>query len=174
MPFAAFSRPTTGPIIHRETAGALDMIDGNTDDTIRGILTTTRRIALVGASAKPWRPSNSVMRFLLDRGYDVTPVNPGLAGQTIHGRTVVAKLADAAPLDMVDVFRNATHAEQLVDDVIRLGARTIWMQLGVVDQDAAAKAREAGITVVMDRCPVIEDRRIGPFAPEEPTKTRHH
>jgi predicted CoA-binding protein len=139
------------------------MLDGNTDDTIRDILTTTQRIALVGASAKAWRPSHGVMRFLLERGYDVTPVNPGLAGQTIHGRTVVASLADAAPLEMVDVFRASEHVGPLTEAAIRLGARTIWMQLGVIDQTAAAKARAAGITVVMDRCPVIEDRRLGPF-----------
>jgi len=139
------------------------MLDGNTDDTIRDILTTTRRIALVGASAKSWRPSNGVMRFLLGRGYDVTPVNPGLAGQTIHGRTVVASLADATPLDMVDVFRASIHVGALIDRAIDLGARIIWLQLGVIDHDAAAKARAAGIKVVMDRCPVIEDRRIGPF-----------
>jgi predicted CoA-binding protein len=139
------------------------MLDGNTDDTIRDILTTTQRIALVGASAKAWRPSHGVMRFLLERGYDVTPVNPGLAGQTIHGRTVVASLADAAPLEMVDVFRASEHVGPLTEEAIRLGARTIWMQLGVIDQTAAAKARAAGITVVMDRCPVIEDRRLGPF-----------
>ncbi len=141
------------------------MLDGNSDDTIREILTTTRRIALVGASAKSWRPSNSVMRFLLERGYDVTPVNPGLEGQSIHGRAVVASLADAGPLEMVDVFRASEHVAPLVEQAIALGARTIWMQLGVIDQDAAAKARAAGITVVMDRCPVIEDRRIGPFGP---------
>ena len=139
------------------------MLDGNSDDTIRGIFATTRRIALVGASAKPWRASHGVMRFLLDRGYDVTPVNPGLAGQTIHGRTVVGSLAEAGPLEMVDVFRASAHVGALVDRVIELGARTIWMQLGVVDVEAAAKARTHGITVVMDRCPVIEDRRIGPL-----------
>lgn len=139
------------------------MLDGNTDDTIRNILTTTRRIALVGASAKPWRASHEVMRFLLDRGYDVTPVNPGLAGETIHGRTVVASLAEAAPLEMVDVFRASVYVAALVDNAIELGAKTVWMQLGVIDQEAAEKARTAGITVVMDRCPVIEDRRIGPF-----------
>ena len=138
-------------------------IDDQTDETIRAIMTTTRRIALVGASAKPWRASHEVMRFLLDRGYDVTPVNPGLAGLTIHGRMVVARLADAGPLDMVDVFRNSAHVGPLVDDVVRLGARTIWMQLGVVDLAAAERARAAGIAVVMDRCPVIEDRRLGPF-----------
>ena len=138
-------------------------IDGLTDETIHAIMTTTRRIALVGASAKPWRASHEVMRFLLDHGYDVVPVNPGLAGQTIHGRTVVARLADAGTLDMVDVFRNSSHVGPLVDDAIRLGARTIWMQLGVIDLAAAERARASGIAVVMDRCPVIEDRRLGPF-----------
>jgi predicted CoA-binding protein len=146
------------------------MLDGNTDDTIRGILTTTRRIALVGASAKPWRASHEVMRFLLARGYDVTPVNPGLAGQTIHGQIVVASLADAAPLEMVDVFRASAYVGPVVDQAIQLGAQTIWMQLGVIDQASAARARAAGIMVVMDRCPVIEDRRIGPFG----TICTHH
>ena len=139
------------------------MLDGNTDDIIQRVLTTTRRIALVGASAKPWRASHGVMRFLLDRGYDVTPVNPGLAGQAIHGRAVVASLADAGPLEMVDVFRASVHVGALVDRAIAMGAQTIWMQLGVIDEDAAARARAAGMTVVMDRCPVIEDRRLGPF-----------
>jgi predicted CoA-binding protein len=138
-------------------------IDGATDDTIREILGRKRRIALVGASIKPHRPSNQVMRFLLERGFDVTPVNPGLAGQAIHGRTVVTRLEDAGPLDMVDVFRNRVHAGGVADEAIRLGARILWMQLGVIDQAAAERARAAGITVIMDRCPVIEDRRLGPF-----------
>ena len=141
------------------------MIDGQSDATIRDVLAGTRRIALVGASDKPWRPSYEVMRFLLDRGYQVTPVNPSLAGQHIHGRPVVADLAAAAPLDMVDVFRASAHVDALIDDAIRLGAQTIWMQLGVIDQAAAERARAAGITVVMDRCPVIETRRIGPITP---------
>jgi uncharacterized protein len=136
-------------------------IDGQTDAAIRAILETTQRIAVVGASAKPWRPSHGVMRFLLDCGYDVTPVNPGLAGQTIHGRPVAARLDEAAPLDMVDVFRNAAHAGTAVDAAIRGGARVVWMQLGVVDQAAAERARAAGLAVVMDRCPVIEARRLG-------------
>jgi predicted CoA-binding protein len=136
-------------------------IDGQTDAAIRTILETTRRIALVGASAKPWRPSHGVMRFLLECGYDVTPVNPGLAGQAIHDRPVVGRLDAAAPLEMVDVFRNSAHVGGVVDDAIRLGARVVWMQLGVVDQAAAELARAAGITVVMDRCPVIEARRLG-------------
>ena len=138
-------------------------IDGQTDAAIRDVFAATRRIALVGASAKPWRASHEVMRFLLDRGFDVTPVNPGIAGQIIHGRMVVARLADAAPLEMVDVFRNSTHVGPLVDAAIALGAKSIWMQLGVIDEDAAANARAAGVSVFMDRCPVIEDRRLGLF-----------
>lgn len=135
-------------------------IDGQTDETIRAILTDTRRIAVVGASDKPWRPSHGVFGFLLGRGYDVTPVNPLLAGRTIHDRTVAASLAEAAPLDMVDIFRASANAGAAVDDAIRLGARTVWMQLGVVDKVAAQRARAAGIVVVMDRCPVIEVRRL--------------
>ena len=136
-------------------------IDGQSDDTIRAILTGTRRIAVVGASDKPWRPSHGVFGFLLARGYDATPVNPLLAGRAIHGRTVVARLEDAAPLEMVDIFRASANAGAAVDEAIRLGARTVWMQLGVVDEAAAVRARAAGITVVMDRCPVIEVRRLG-------------
>jgi uncharacterized protein len=138
-------------------------IDGLTDDVIRSVLTGNRRVAMVGASAKPWRDSHHVMRFLLDRGFDVTPVNPGLAGQTIHGRTVVARLEEAAPLEIVDVFRNSANAGPAVDAAVAAGARVVWMQLGVIDQAAAARARDAGLTVVMDRCPVIEDRRLDPF-----------
>jgi uncharacterized protein len=139
-------------------------IDGESDATIRRILTETRRIALVGASMKPWRASHGVMRFLLDHGFDVTPVNPVLAGQSLHGQTIVRHLSDAGPLEMVDVFRNSSHVGSLVDEAIRLDAACIWMQLGVVDQAAAARARAAGITVVMDRCPIIEDRRLGLFS----------
>ena len=136
-------------------------VDGQTDEMIRAILTDTRRIAVVGASDKPWRPSHGVFGFLLERGYDVTPVNPLLAGRAIHDRPVVASLADAMPLDMVDIFRASANAGASVDDAIRLGARTVWMQLGVVDKVAAERARSAGIVVVMDRCPVIEVRRLG-------------
>jgi hypothetical protein len=136
-------------------------IDGQSDDTIRAILAGTRGIAVIGASDKPWRPSHSVFRFLLDRGYDVTPVNPLLVGRSIHNRAVVARLEDAQPLDMVDIFRASANAGVAVDAAIRLGARTVWMQLGVVDEAAAARARAAEIAVVMDRCPVIEVRRLG-------------
>ncbi len=135
--------------------------DGLDDSTIERVLSATRRIAVLGASAKPWRPSHGVLGFLIARGYDVTPVNPGLAGQAILGRAVVGRLAEAAPLEMVDVFRNAAHAGGVMDEAIRVGARVVWMQLGVVDQDAATRGRAAGVTVVMDRCPVIEWRRLG-------------
>jgi predicted CoA-binding protein len=131
-----------------------------TDAELRDILATTRRIAVVGASNKPDRPSYEVMRFLIARGYDVTPVNPGLAGQQIHGRTVVATLADAAPLDLVDLFRNPADVEGPVREAIRLGAKTVWMQLGVINEPAAALARAAGLAVVMDRCPAIEIPRL--------------
>ncbi len=131
------------------------------DAVIRDVLTRTRRIAVVGASNKPERPSYGVMRFLIARGFEVTPVNPGLAGQEILGRKVVATLAEAAPLDMVDLFRNAAEVAAPVAEAIRLGAKTIWMQFGVVNEDAAAKARAAGLTVIMDRCPAIEMPRLG-------------
>lgn len=136
-------------------------IDGLDDATIRRILAATRRIAVVGASPRPVRPSNEVLHFLVRRGYEVTGVNPGIAGRSLHGRPVVARLDEAAPLDMVDVFRNSRHVGPVVDEAIRLHAKTVWMQLGVIDEDAAARACEQGITVVMDRCPVIEIRRLG-------------
>ena len=141
-------------------------IDGMEDAAVRDILRRTRHIALVGASAKPERPSFGVMRFLLQQGFAVTPVNPGLAGQRILGRTVVAELDQAVPpdgcLDMVELFRASEHVGPLVQAAIRLRARTIWMQLGVVDQAAAAAARAAGLRVVMDRCPAIEWPRLRP------------
>jgi predicted CoA-binding protein len=136
-------------------------IDGLGDAVIERILTETRRIALVGASAKPWRASNEVMGFLLRQGYDVTPVNPNLAGQTLHGRLVVPSLDEAGPVEMVDLFRASANVAPAVDAAIRLHAKVVWMQLGVIDEAAARKARAAGITVVMDRCPVIEAGRLG-------------
>ena len=132
-----------------------------TDAELRGILTTTRRIAVVGASDQPARPSYGVLRFLLDRGYDALPVNPLLAGRLLHGRIVAASLDGAAPLDMVDLFRAPAHVLPAVRDAIRLRARTVWMQLGVVHEEAAAEARAGGLAVVMDRCPAIEWRRLG-------------
>ena len=139
---------------HREPDDGLD------DEAVAALLRRTRRIALVGASARPERPSFGVMRFLLSCGYDVVPVNPGLAGQRLHGRLVVPVLADAAPLDMVDVFRSLDQIPALVDEAIRLGARSVWMQLGLVEPASAERARKAGLVVAMDRCPAIEWPRL--------------
>ena len=128
---------------------------------IRDLLLSTRRIALVGASLNPARDSHEVMGFLLARGYDVVPVNPGYAGQSVHGQTIVATLDEAAPFDLVDLFRASEHVLDPVRDAIRLGAKAVWMQLGVVNEQAAEEARAAGLAVVMDRCPKIEWHRLG-------------
>jgi predicted CoA-binding protein len=131
------------------------------DAALRDLLLTTRRIAVVGASDRPDRPSHGVFGFLLARGYDATPVNPTLPGRQIFGRAVATSLDAAAPLDMVDIFRRSPEVGAVVDEAIRLGARSVWLQLGVVDAAAAARARAAGLAVVMDRCPAIEWRRLG-------------
>lgn len=136
-------------------------LDGLSDADVSRILLNTRRIALVGASNRPERPSHGVMRFLLQRGWAVTPVNPSLAGQTLLGQTVVASLEEAGPLDMVDIFRASEQAGAVVDEAIRRGARSVWLQLGVIDHAAAERARAAGLAVVMDRCPAIEAPRLG-------------
>jgi len=133
----------------------------STDAMLRHVLTTTKRIAVVGASNKPDRPSYGVMQFLIAQGFDVTPVNPTLAGEKILDRPVVATLEEAGPLDMVDIFRNSADAAAPVEDAIRLGAQTVWMQLGVINHEAAATARAAGLHVIMDRCPAIEIPRLG-------------
>lgn len=133
----------------------------STDDDIRHLLQSVRSIALVGASPKDDRPSNRVMKFLLEQGYDVTPVNPGLVGQTIHGRSVVATVAEAGPVDMVDIFRNSDAAGAVVDDAIAAGAKAVWMQVDVVNDAAADRAEAAGLRVVMNRCPKIEISRLG-------------
>jgi uncharacterized protein len=132
-----------------------------TDAEVRDILTTVRSIALVGWSPKPDRPSHRVAEFLWRRGYRVIPVNPGQAGQAALGETVVATLAEAGPVDMVDIFRRSEEAGAVADDAVALGAKVVWMQLGVVDEAAAARARAAGVKVVMDRCPAIEIPRLG-------------
>jgi predicted CoA-binding protein len=131
-----------------------------TDAELRAILLDTRRIAVVGASNKLERPSYSVMQALLAHGYEVVPVNPGLAGQAILGQPVVATLAEAAPLDMVDVFRASDAVGPVMQDAIRLGAKTVWMQIGVANEAAARLGREAGLRLVMDRCPKIELGRL--------------
>ncbi len=135
------------------------------DDLIEQILGETRSFAIVGASANPVRPSFIVVKYLLGKGYAVHPVNPGLAGQEILGRKVYARLADVpAPVDCVDIFRNAQAALGIVREAIaerdRLGLMTIWMQLGVRNDAAAAEAEGAGLRVIMNRCPKIEYGRL--------------
>jgi predicted CoA-binding protein len=142
------------------------MHDGNDDATIRRLLSASRRIALVGASARPDRPSNGVTRWLIARGWEVVPVNPGLAGEEIEGRTVFASLAEVpGEIDLVEIFRRSDEAGAVVDAAIARGVKAVWLQLGVIDQAAAARARAAGIAVVMDCCPAIEGLRLGVTGP---------
>ncbi len=132
-----------------------------TDAEIRDILTSVRSIAVVGWSPKQDRPSHGVAAYLAARGYRVIPVNPGQTGQAALGQTVRATLAEAGPVDMVDIFRRSDEAGAVVDQAIAVGAKVVWMQLGVVDEAAAMRARAAGLRVVMDRCPAIEIPRLG-------------
>jgi len=137
------------------------MTEPTSDAEIRRILTETKTIALVGASPKPERDSHEVMAFLQTRGYRVIPVNPVCAGETILGERVRAKLAEIdESIDLVDVFRNSEAAAAVTDEAIAAKARVVWMQLGVINEAAAARARAAGLAVVMDRCPKIEIPRL--------------
>jgi len=131
------------------------------DRDIARILARTRSIAVVGASSNPDRPSYQVLRFLIDEGYEVHPVNPGLAGQQLHGRTVRAALAELPiAVDMVDVFRQPHCLPDIVRQAVELGIGTLWTQLGVVNPAAATEAETNGLAVVMDRCPAIEAPRL--------------
>ena len=131
------------------------------DSLIRQILTGSPVIAMVGASPIPNRPSHRVMRYLLEKRHKVYPINPTCADDTIHGQRVLAGLIEVPePIQMVDIFRRSELAGEAVDDAIGIGAKTIWMQLGVIDEAAADRATKAGLTVIMDRCPVIEYRRL--------------
>jgi predicted CoA-binding protein len=137
--------------------------DSYPDAYIRGILNTVKSIAMVGISPKDNRPSYFAFKYLLERGYTMIPVNPGQAGGQILGRTVYARLSDIPePVDMIDIFRASRYAEAVVDEALKLKPRpqVVWMQLGVRNDAAAAKAEAGGIKVVMDRCPKIEYGRL--------------
>lgn len=135
------------------------------DESLRGLLRGVKRIALVGWSPKPDRPSHRVAAFLQRQGYQVIAVNPGQAGQAVLGGVVRATLAEAVEkdgrIDMVDIFRRSEEAGGVVDQAIAIGAKGVWMQLGVIDAQAAARAEAAGLWAVMDRCPAIEIPRLG-------------
>ncbi|MFV0244670.1 MAG: CoA-binding protein [Qingshengfaniella sp.] len=135
------------------------------DDTLRQILTRTKVIACVGASPNPARPSNGVGRFLAARGYRVIPVNPGQAGATLFGETVVARLSDippAAGVDMIDIFRRSDQVLPIVEEALSAlpALRTVWMQLGVTNPQAAALAHAHGLDVIENRCPAIDYPRL--------------
>lgn len=132
------------------------------DETVIKVLNTSKVIALVGASPKPERASYRVMNYLLQRGYEVIPVNPVQKGNEILGQPVVSSLAEIdKPIDLVDVFRNSEAAGAVIDEAIGVGAKAVWLQLDVINEAGAARAREAGLVVVMDRCPKIEIPRLG-------------
>ncbi|MBB6192880.1 hypothetical protein FHS51_003134 [Sphingobium wenxiniae] len=129
---------------------------------IADLLNETRTIALIGISDRPDRPSYGVMKALQDHGYRVLPVNPQIAGEHVHGEFVWDRLSDiGVPIDMVDIFRRSEAAGEAVDDAIAAGAKAVWMQLGVINPEAATRAEAAGLKVVMDRCPAIEIPRLG-------------
>ena len=136
-------------------------------ETIERILRETHTWAMVGASANPDRPSNDISGVLLDQGYEMIPINP--RETEIHGQTVYRDLASAAeaaraagrPIDVVDIFRRSEEAGVHVDEAIAIGAKAVWLQLGVIDEAAAERAEKAGLLVVMDRCPKVELRRLG-------------
>ena len=131
------------------------------DEAIAQLLMKAKRIALVGASAKPERPSHRVMQFLLEESYEVLPINPALSGQSLLGQTVYASLADLpTKVDMADIFRDAASLPEVTQDVVAAGIPAMWTQLGVVHSKAEHAAVDAGLQVVVDRCPAIEIPRL--------------
>jgi uncharacterized protein len=151
----ALSPGPPGSILRRIAATALD-------DTIRDLLSTPLTWAVVGCSPSPHRDSHRIAALLQGRGNRIVPVNPQAPGAEIHGERCVGSLDEIDErVDVVDIFRRADAAGAHVDEAIAIGARAVWMQLGVIDQAAADRARAAGLAVVMDRCPAIEVRRLG-------------
>jgi len=143
------------------TSGSAIVHDRYDDLYLRRILRETRTIAMVGLSANWNRPSYFAAKYLLDRGYKVIPVNPAAAGQEILGQKVYGSLAEPPQkADMVDIFRNSEAAGPITDDAIKHGAKVVWMQLGVRNDEAAKRAENAGLKVVMNRCPKIEHSRL--------------
>jgi uncharacterized protein len=141
------------------------------DADIAQLLRETRTVALVGISDRATRPSYGVMQFLQNHGYRVFPVNPQITGEHVHGEYVWRELSQIGePIDLVDIFRNSEAAGEAVDQAIAAGAKAVWMQLGVINEAAAARAEAAGLKVVMDRCPAIEIPRLG-IARIEPAAT---
>jgi predicted CoA-binding protein len=131
------------------------------EETVRRLLADTKVWAVVGLAENPARAAYAVSRFLLSQGKRIVPVHP--KADTVHGETGYASLDDIPfPIDVVDVFVNSTRAGAIADAAVRVGARAVWFQLGVVDQAAYARTRDAGLDMVMDRCPVIEWPRLGP------------
>jgi predicted CoA-binding protein len=150
------------------TAALLDLHEGRfdipllDDGGIRELLASTRRIAIVGASDHPWRPSNGVLRDLRDAGFEVVPVNPNatvVAGLTCYP-TLAAAVGATGPVDIVDVFRRADQCAEPARDAVATGARCLWLQLGIASREAGRIAHAAGLSVVMDRCTIIEVRRM--------------
>ncbi|MBB4086155.1 CoA-binding protein [Sphingomonas carotinifaciens] len=132
------------------------------DAEIKALLEGARTIAMVGASDRPDRPSYGVMKRLQDYGYRVIPVNPQITGEHVHGEFVFRELAQLGdPIDIVDIFRRPQAAGEAVDEAIAIGAKAVWLQLGVINEEAAARAEAAGLKVVMDRCPAIDIPRLG-------------
>jgi predicted CoA-binding protein len=145
---------------HKNKVAAMNYPDG----LIKTILRSMKTVAMVGASGNEIRPSYFAMMYLLNKGYKIIPVNPGMAGKEILGQKVYASLKDVpAPVDMVDIFRESQYAPGIVREALaekdRLGLKYVWMQLGVISEEAAKLAEDAGLTVVMDRCPKIEHGR---------------
>jgi predicted CoA-binding protein len=132
------------------------------DEDIAELLANARTIAMVGASDRPDRASYGVMRFLQAQGYRVIPVNPQITGEHVHGEFVWRELDQIGePIDIVDIFRRPAAAGEAIDEAIKVGAKAVWLQLGIVNEEAAARAEAAGLKVVMDRCPKIEIPRLG-------------